>query len=125
MAPDGQTSWSSYGAYLNRVSGRQCNWLFRSGSDRLYSDQYPTRAWRNGASLGSPYHHGPINQWLVFTLEVASGCGNQEYYVARSEHSAAHIQIGEILAFGDVLSDSARGEVEAYLGSKWGVTMSG
>ena len=119
----GRTTWNNYGAYLARVSGRSCNYLFENGNTNFHYNQYPSRVWKDGTELSAGYSLSPLNQWKVVTIEVASGCGTSNYFIGRSDHSQADIEIAEILAFGDVLSDSARGGVEAYLGQKWNITV--
>ena len=83
--------------------------------------------WKNGAELSGTFDLAPINTWMVVTVEVKDNCASalSNYYIGRSDHSQADIEVAEILAFGGVLSDGARGDIELYLSNKWGVTISG
>ena len=62
---------------------------------------------------------------MLVTIEVGSGCGEADHYLGRSDHSHSQsdIEVAEVLAFGDVLSDTQRGEIESYLSKKWGVAL--
>jgi hypothetical protein len=62
---------------------------------------------------------GGITDWMVLTVQVASNCGGTSHYIARSDHSQSSMEIAEILAYGDVLEEAKRIEVEQYLMAKW------
>ena len=119
-----RTTWNNHGAFLNRITGRSCNWLVQHAATYLHYNQYPSRMWRNGVQLSGNFNLSPINQWMIVTVEVCDG-GNMNYYIARSDHSQSDMEIGEILGFDSTLSDTERGNVEAYLAQKWGLTLSG
>ncbi|MEE3220084.1 MAG: hypothetical protein VX257_07465, partial [Planctomycetota bacterium] len=122
----GRTRWDNHGATLNRRSGRGSNWLFENNNTTLHGNQYPQRAWKNGASLGSPFNMGNINEFMIFTVEVNNNdAGPREHWLGRSDHSQTDLEMAEVIAYDRVLSAGERQAVESYLGAKWGVGAGG
>lgn len=121
-AANGRTTWDNYGAFINRVSGRGCNWLWENNANYFHYNQFPSKVWRNGVQLTGSFSLAPINEWQIVTVEVCNG-GNTNHYIARSEHSQASVEIAEILGFDDTMSDTERGAVVNYLSTKWNITL--
>jgi hypothetical protein len=123
---NGCTTWSNHGAFLNRRSGRSCNWLFENGNTNLHGNQYPAKMWmmKESASqsveVPSTFSMDPISEWMIVTIQVAAtNCGETEHYLGRSDHSQTPIDVAEILAYNAELSDTERYQVEQYLAQKW------
>jgi autotransporter-associated beta strand protein len=121
-AGSGRTSWNNHGATFARRSGRGSNWLLQNGNKTLHGNQYPARVFKDGSSIANPFNMSPINEFMALTVEVNdNSTGDALYYLGRSDHSQTDIEVAEVIAYDSVLSDAARGAVEAYLGNKYGI----
>jgi hypothetical protein len=120
---DGRTTWNNHGATLARRSGRSHNWLFENGNQRLHSNQFPQRAWKNGKELtqGNHFDMAPINKFFVLTIEVKGTGGKASYYLGRSDHSVTRIDLQEVLGYDRILTDVERKQVETFLAKKWNI----
>ena len=111
--------YQNHGAFLNRVLGRTCNWLFENEQHYLHANQYPARVWKNGVEVNSNFNLAPVDDWMVVTIQVANSCGASAMYVGRSDAYQTPIDVAEIVAYNKVYSDTERVAIETYLTKKW------
>ncbi|MFP6666538.1 MAG: autotransporter-associated beta strand repeat-containing protein, partial [Pirellulales bacterium] len=121
-AGNNRTTWDNHGATLNRRSGRGSNWLFENNNTNMHGNQYPQKGWKNGQQLSGSFNLAPINEFMIWTVEVNNNdTGPREYWLGRSDHSQTDIEMAEVIAYNRVLDDGERAEVESYLSAKWGI----
>jgi hypothetical protein len=94
---NGATTWSNFGAVLNRQSGRGSNWHSHSGQTYLPSGSNPTRVWKDGILLSSSFNLAPINAWMIPTVE-GDGTANErvDIMIPVNRHETNDVPTGVI-----------------------------
>jgi hypothetical protein len=118
-------TWNNYGAYFANKSGRPGSYLFQSGNTGFHNNAYPSEVSRDGVvkSISTSGTLTPMQDYMV--LKVVVNTGNttpRQYYVGRSDHSTADLDVLEIIGYGTTLSDAEEDEVGGYLAYKYGIT---
>lgn len=86
-------------------------------------------AYRNGTSIpGSTGHDfSPLNEFWVGAFELSSAMTNTTSAIGMVNGGARYWDgdIAEVIAYSTTLSNTDRALVEAYLSTKWGITVAG
>jgi len=116
-------AWNNYGAFLANKNGRPGSYLFQNANKGFHSNQYPASASRDGTPLAvNATCLDPIDQYMV--LKVVVNDGNKlprTYWLGRSDHSVADLDIAEIVAYGNTLTPAQEDLVGGYLAAKYGI----
>ena len=117
-------NWNNYGAFLDDRSSRNYGYLFESGNKGFHWNQYPAGVSKNGTSISTIDNDclDPIDQYMVLRIDMRNvDTGDRTHYVNRSDHSAAAMDICEIIGYSTELSSADEAQVGGYLAYKYGI----
>jgi hypothetical protein len=117
-------TWNNYGAYFANKSGREGSYLFENNNTGFHGNKAPAEVSRDGVvkSTGSSGVLTPMQEYMVLKIVVNdNNTTPRQYYVGRSDHSTADLDVLEIIGYGTALSDSDEDLVGGYLAYKYGI----
>ena len=102
---------------------RNSNYITHHNSTYFHSNQYPAEVFKNGTALSGNFDLSYITDYMIVRLVVNDSDQGpySSYQIGRVTGLQCNLDIAEILAFGDKLSDIDASLVEHYLGEKWGL----
>jgi len=117
--------WNNYGAYFANKSGRAGSYLFENNNTGFHGNQSPSEVSRDGVvkSIGGSGTLVPMQDYMVLKIVVNEGNTTpRQYYVGRSDHSVADLDVLEIIGYGTTLSDGEEDQIGGYLAYKYGIS---
>ena len=128
-SPPDNSVWSGYGGPMghNPSSGhtqRNSNYITQHNATYFHSNQYPAEVFKNGVALSGNFDLETITDYMIVRLVVNDNDPGpySSYQIGRLTGLQCNLDIAEILAFGNKLSDVDANLLESYLGNKWVLT---
>ena len=125
-SPPANPVWSGYGGPMghNPSSGhnqRNSNYITHHNSTYFHSNQYRDEVFKNGTAFSGNFYLSYITDYMIVRLVVNDSDQGpySSYQIGRVTGLQCNLDIAEILAFGNKLSDIDASLVEHYLGEKW------
>ncbi len=122
------TPFQSYGGVLEHSDGYGVTprmGPFQATGTTFHSNPYPMAVRKNGTDLSIPFDLSSITSFMVMTVDTYSPTSirNMEIGALDGPYYFNNLDIAEIIGFDHVLSPSERGQVEQYLGTKYGIVV--
>ena len=128
-SPPGNNVWSGYGGVLghNPVSGhdqRGSNYITQRNETYFHHNQYPAAVWKFGGALTGNFNLTPITEYMVLRLQVNDKYidDHNSYQIGRLTGLQCDLDIAEIIAFEQILTDADAHLIEGYLAHKWNLS---
>ncbi len=118
-------NWNNYGAYFANKSGRSGSYLFQNGNTGFHNNQYPSEVSRDGVvkSISTSGTLVPMQDYMVLKIVVNNNNTTpRQYWIGRSDHSVADLDVLEIIGYGTTLEDDDEISVGGYLAAKYGIS---
>jgi hypothetical protein len=114
-------TWSGYGGFLCRRSGRSSSYLLDGTG--FYPDQYPAAVSKNGTALARPFNLGTITNFMVLKITVNDNdTSAASYQIGRADGQSCEFDVTEILGYSRTLTSQEQAKVGGYLTAKYGLT---
>jgi hypothetical protein len=103
---------------------RNSNYITQHNATYFHSNQYPAEVFKNGVALSGNFDLETITDYMIVRLVVNDNDQGpySSYQIGRLTGLQCNLDIAEILAFGNKLSDVDANLLESYLGNKWVLT---